>query len=730
MADAPSTAFELLEKPIQRALWDMQWSKLRPIQIDAIQKVTQSCDDLIISARTASGKTEAAFLPILSEVFREPKSSVQAVYVGPLKALINDQFRRLEDLCQRAGIPVHRWHGDVDAGKKKKFLDRPSGVLLITPESLESMFINRSNRLATVFKHLQYVVIDEIHSLVGTERGTHLRSLLSRIERYCSISLIRILGLSATLGDAFPIYENWMRPQGKNPVSLIEDPGEQKQVRFKIYGYETLAEKAAGTPDNELIEDDKITPVIQDCFKHMAGQKNLIFANSKQKVEWFADSLNGCCRAAGIPDQFLVHHGSLSREVREFTETEMRNDRPITIVCSSTLELGIDIGNVATVGQLGPTWSVNSQVQRLGRSGRGEDEEQCMRVYVTEEPIDEKTSLVDRLRSRLLQSIAMTELMLEKWVEPPYTAQSDFSTLTQQILSILAETGGTDTATLFERTISIGAFQTITKPQFVGLLRSLAFNKLIEQMAQGDLILAPAGEDIVGHYSFYSAFASSVEFSVVFGSQKIGTLPAVYLPQVADHFLLAGRRWQVLEIHDQQKEILVMPAKGRKPTKFFGGSGEIHRRVREMMKSVLNSKKQFGYLNDGANDLLEQARGVANSTGLSNSDWVALGPNECLWFTWTGTKIQRTLRLICEKVNLKSQDCEIALQFPVGLQEAQEIIFNASKMTHEPIVLAQLFNAKQVRKFDEFVSIELLDQAIANDALDVAGAMQLLNRKM
>ena len=144
-----------------------------------------------------------------------------------------------------------------------------------------------------------------------------------------------------------------------------------------------------------------------------------MFANSKQKVEWFADCLNVCCRKTGMPNQFLVHHGSLSREVREFTEAEMRNDRPLTIVCSSTLELGIDIGNVAAVGQLGPTWSVNSQVQRLGRSGRGEDEAQCMRVYVTEAPIDEKTPLVDRLRSRLLQSIAMTELMLEKWVEPP-----------------------------------------------------------------------------------------------------------------------------------------------------------------------------------------------------------------------------------------------------------------------------------------------------------------------
>ena len=419
MADVPHTAFELLEKPIQRALWDMRWSNLRPIQVDAIHKVTQSHDDLIISARTASGKTEAAFLPILSEVFREPESSVQAIYVGPLKALINDQFRRLEELCERAAIPVHRWHGDVDGSKKKKFLDGPSGVLLITPESIESMFINRSNRLATVFRYLQYVVIDEIHSLVGTERGTHLRSLLSRIERYCSKPLTRILGLSATLGDAFPIYEKWLRPQGKNPVSLIEDPGEQKEVRFKIYGYETLAEKAAAASEDKTIEDDEVTPVIQDCFEHMAGRKNLMFANSKQKVEWFADCLNVCCRKTGMPNQFLVHHGSLSREVREFTEAEMRNDRPLTIVCSSTLELGIDIGNVAAVGQLGPTWSVNSQVQRLGRSGRGEDEAQCMRVYVTEAPIDEKTPLVDRLRSRLLQSIAMTELMLEKWVEPP-----------------------------------------------------------------------------------------------------------------------------------------------------------------------------------------------------------------------------------------------------------------------------------------------------------------------
>ncbi len=726
MNETTSSAFELLERPIQNALWDMQWRELRPIQIDAIHQIIRTREDLIISARTASGKTEAAFLPILSELFRKPAGSIQAIYVGPLKALINDQFRRLEELCERAEIAVHRWHGDVAGSKKKKLLADPNGVLLITPESLESIFVNHSNRLSSLFSNLEFVVIDEIHALVGTERGTHLRSLLYRMHRHCQTNPFRIVGLSATLGNAFPIYKNWIRPDEDNEVSLINDLGERKEVQFKIYGY--VGKEEDDQSEKEQIQGEEQSTVGEDCFRHMAGKKNLIFANSKQTVEWFADSLNGTCRSEGMPEQFLVHHGSLSKEVREFAESEMRGRRPLTIVCSSTLELGIDIGNVSSVGQLGPTWSVNSQVQRLGRSGRGEGEAQRMRVYIVEEKTDEKTPLVDRLRTKLLQAIATTELMLEKpqWVEPPYIAKMDFSTLTQQILSIITECGGVDAKTLFARTAGSGAFRDVGKDNFVRLIRSLAENDLIEQMPQGDLILGPTGESIVDHYTFYSAFFSSIEYSVVFGSEKIGMLPAKSLPRCGDHFLLAGRRWLVVEIDDNQKQVVVKRGSGRKATKFLGNGGDIHPRVRQMMKKTLVCDKTYSYLSSGAAELLEEARFAARRAGLDRCDWVSLGPSECQWFTWTSTKAQRTLRLMLERHRIEVTDDDIALKFSISVEEAMKVVPRIVSQQHDARVLAELFRAKWQRKFDQYVSEDLLNQAIAHDFLDVEIAQQAL----
>jgi ATP-dependent helicase Lhr and Lhr-like helicase len=228
-------AFSLLAEPLRRALWRMQWTALRPIQVDAIRAVLQTKDDLIISARTASGKTEAAFLPILSRVLDQPFGSVRAMYVGPLKALINDQFRRLEELCEHAEIPVHRWHGDVAQSQKHALFDQPSGILLITPESLESLFVNRSTRLPGLFRHLSFVVIDELHAFIGRERGTHLRSLLYRLERHAETGY-RIAALSATLGDLSGTAA-WLRPGHAERVQIISDLSEQKAVRYRIYGY-------------------------------------------------------------------------------------------------------------------------------------------------------------------------------------------------------------------------------------------------------------------------------------------------------------------------------------------------------------------------------------------------------------------------------------------------------------------------------------------------------------
>lgn len=727
MTSAP--AFERLARPIQRILWDMRWPSLRPVQEDAIDHILGGEADLIISAQTAAGKTEAAFLPILSRMHENPANSVQTLYVGPLKALINDQFRRLERLCKRAKIQVHRWHGDVDAGRKKALIAKPSGVLLITPESIESLMINRSTSLARLFRSLQFVVIDEIHALVGSERGTHLRSLLFRLQRFVEENY-RIVGLSATLGDAFPVYAQWLRPDAERPVQLIKGPSGEKQLLYKIHAYTPI--KPEGNAEAGDEEGDSLKMPLglaEEMYEHFSGKKNLIFANSKSDVELFADSLNARCRQQRRPEEFLVHHGSLSKEIREFTEQEMQGRRPRTTVCSSTLELGIDIGNVNAVGQIDPPWSVGSQVQRLGRSGRGEGEPQCMRVYVREDALDVKAALVDRLYPKLLRSIAISELMLHDppWVEPPNIDAFDLCTLAHQIMSVLAETGGCQASEIFHRLCSHGAFRAIDAQLFAGVLRSLGSHEIVEQMEQGDLILAPKGEAIVNHYSFYSAFASDVEYSVVYGGTLIGTLPALFLPQNDDHFLLAGRRWQVVSVDDDRKQVTVKPARGKKPPKFFGGGEEIHPRVRQMMREVVLGDRQYKYLNATAERLLSDARAAALHAGLAQQSLIALSPAKCVWLTWTGTKIQRTLCLLANSVGLRAIDNDIAIELKASVAD---VIRKMQQAVSEPIdagALAARLSVKQTRKLDNLIAVPLLVQSLAHDALDICGAEDVVS---
>ena len=720
-----SEAFGLLAPPIQRILWDMRWRSLRPIQEASIKEVLQSDADFIISANTASGKTEAAFLPVLSSLYTEQQSSIRAVYVGPLKALINDQFRRLETLCERAEIAVHRWHGDVDAGRKRHLIQNPSGVLLITPESIESLLLNRTSQIANVFRHLSFVVIDEIHSLVGIERGTHLRSLLWRL-RHQTEQDFRLIGLSATLGNAFPVYQDWMRPDHDREVNLIEGSTEAKRLLYKIHGFLSPPPE----PDDEDDEAPSLpVGIIEAMYRHFVGKKNLVFANSKSDVEQFADALNFHCRNDGRTDDFLVHHGALSKESREFTEREMQGRRPKTTVCSSTLELGIDIGSVAAVGQVDPPWSVSSLVQRLGRSGRGEGEPQCMRLYITESPITAKSTLIDKLHLDLLRAAAVTELMLERpsWVEPPSIARFDLSTFTHQILSVLAQTGGAAAPAVYATLCTNGAFRSFSTGQFTKVLRCLAAKELIEQMPQGDLILAPKGEQMVRHYSFYSAFASGIDYSVMHRSVPIGMLPADSLPKVDEHFILGGRRWQVVSIDDQRREIIVKRAKGRKPPRFFGSGGEIHQRIRQKMKEIVCSDRELQYLDEAAAELLTQSRATAIAARLHETSFVSLSPTRCLWFTWTGTQIQRTLCLLAEQAGLPCTDRDVAIEFEsTGIAETKKTLASIASSEIDPVALANLLPSKQYRKLDELLSDELLAESLAVDFLDATSAMEII----
>ena len=717
---SPSDAYALLAEPVQRALWKLGWDKLRPIQYEAINILKHSQNDLIISARTASGKTEAAFLPILSMMCQNPASSVHAIYVGPLKALINDQFRRLEELCEYTQIPVHRWHGDVSASKKQKFMSNPRGVLLITPESIESLFVNRSTELKSLFHSLSFVVIDEVHALQGTERGTHLRSLLFRIDHH-AINPPRIVGLSATIGDE-KLSAEWVRPNAPGQVDLIKDSHTKKTIQYGIFAYYSKEEET----EQENQESQSGQEISADLYNSFSTGKNLIFANSRDDVEWYTDELNSLSAKEGRPDQFLIHHGALSRDIREHTETLMQGKIPFSTVCSATLELGIDIGNVRAVGQIGCPWSVNSLVQRLGRSGREEDQPQIMRVFLPEDNFLRSQHLTDQLFLSLIHSIALTELMLEAWVEPCDPNSGDLSTLVQQILSVIAETGGIKAADLFNRLVVTGAFRQIDQSLFIDVLRQIGIEDLIEQTEPGELILGLKGEKIVRSYEFYSAFATPPEFRVVNQGQAIGMLPTAFLPSENQHFLLAGKRWQVIGIDYDKREVAVIPARGRKRPRFYSFGSKIHRKVRQKMRQVLAENKQFGYLNPSAMELLAQARTTFKNAGLIHNDLIALSPSKCLWFTWTGTDAHKTITAILEKNNINLLDHEVAIELDLSFNHTLDLLCQIVKTKQEPGVLAQLVEPKFRRKYDEYLSEQLLEWSIAEDVIDINGAQSVM----
>jgi len=716
----------------------MKWTELRPIQVEAIHAILSGTGHLILSAMTAGGKTEAAFLPILSHIAEKPSPGIQALYIGPLKALINDQFRRLEDLCALAEIPVHKWHGDVNVSAKRDLLVTPSGVLLITPESVESLFINQSNHLPTLFTHLAFIVIDEMHSFMGPERGAHLKSLVARITQRCT-SPPRLVGLSATLGNV-ELAKQWLCPDAPDSVTCIPRSGQTeggKSIRYLVKGYLRLdnhmslkSTSTAETVDGPTETDDD-RRLASDLIRAFSGKTSLIFANSRAKLEFYADLTRRILERQGRPNTFRIHHGSLSKSEREDTEDALRSDRPTSTFCSGTLELGIDVGNVAAVGQVGAPWSVSSLAQRLGRSGRRNGEASVLLMFIEEDHPDQQTMLVPRLCPDLLQAMAMTELLLKKWCEPPDTTRLHLSTFIQQILSVIAERGGAPATALYHTLVKKGAFTGIDQATFTAVLRGLGGNELIDQTPEGDLILGvPKGEQIVRSRDFYAAFVSSQDMNVYFKGHLIGMVSAPPGLGGDGYLILAGRRWKIIEVDPEKREILVEPAQGgRLP--FFSGkaSADIHPHVRAEMLAALNSTAVPNYFDDKAREMLAYAREFACHSGILAGPIVTDGP-DTYWFTWTGSRIHRTLLGMGRFWgDLRVRDEDIALCFEQTSRSVVREIF--LKFLDTPLdadTLARRFPMRVSEKYDIFLPPDLQAKAFARNNLDVDGATRIIRQ--
>ncbi len=718
-----SSAFKKLAQPLQRVLYAANWKELRPIQVDAIHEIFDSDNDLIISASTASGKTEAAFLPLLSQVIDERDEGIQILYVAPLKALINDQTRRLESLLNHTDLPVHRWHGDVSGDRKKKVRTKPEGVLLITPESLESCFINYGRFLDRMFRNLKFIVIDELHAFVSDVRGVHLSSLLARLEQITP-KRPRRLGLSATLGD-FSQPSRFLFRQHPEKVRVIEDEDGARRLRIGLRAYPNpiRQEKSGEDREDTLEQQSKRTEtsaLAQELARVFRLETNLIFTNSKQLAELLTEEISEIKRReCWQKNPFLIHHGSLSKESREYTEARLKNGEPISVFCTSTLEMGIDIGDVSTVGQLSPPWSVASLKQRIGRSGRSEGQAAVLRMYSLDKTLSKDSPVREQLRPQLVRSIALIELMLGKWVEPSPDPCWQLSTLVQQTLSILRQRGGAQASEIFTLLCRNGVFESVSSETFRGVLRSLGQNEVIEQMSDGLLILTPKGEHITHDRDFYAAFMGSDDFTIRCQGYTIGTLPSNCLPQVGENFILSGKKWKVVQIETAAKVVEVMKTKAKKEPFFGSDFGETHPRVAQKMREVLCSQADYRYLHQDAREELEKARNAFKISGLAESAFIQ-EDNSITFFPWTGSRAMTTFRLAAKMGNISCAKFENCLVYQLSqIKHLREHFSYILENRFEAIELARQVPSRHLEKYDRYLDDDLLDQINSQRIIDL-----------
>ena len=729
-SNSKSSGFARLDERIQRWIWSEGWTALRDAQERAIPALIDADRDVIVAAATAAGKTEAAFFPILTHLLQHAPAIGLVLYISPLKALINDQWGRLTGLCESLDIPVVGWHGDIAASKKQRFLKSPQGVLLITPESLEALFVTRGTSMHGLMANLRYVVIDELHAFIGSERGKQLQSLLHRLERVAGHPIPRV-GLSATLGD-MRLAAQFLRSTGPDKVELIESKGSGQELKVLLKGYAAKPPKIELEPDQanpepEDIVSGSVLDVAAHLYKVLRGTNNLVFPNSRQKVETFTDLLRRKCERDCVPNEFWAHHGSLSKDYREETEQALKDgSRPATAVCTTTLELGIDIGAVKSICQIGASPSVASLRQRLGRSGRRKGESAILRAYCIEPQLEQSSSTSDCLREELVQSIAMVRLLIAGWFEPPRVNGLHGSTLIQQILSIIAERGGANAAQLWSALVSSdGPFAGVSKEDFVSLLRHMGELRLLTQESSGLLLHGEVGEQLVNHYTFFAAFATEEEFRLVCEGKTLGTLPISrpLLPQQG--VIFAGRRWRVIDVDTEKKLIVVSPDKGGAPPMFESGQSMVHDRIRQEMREVLAETDFVAFLDLTAQQLLQEARDHYKRAGLISAQVIQRGA-EVELLTWRGDWVNDALALLLTQRGLAANNDGLVISVSGGSKDKViQVLRDISQLVDlDPVVL--LADAKNTirEKWDWAMPGEMARRSFASLCLDLEGARE------
>lgn len=699
-----SAFFQLTPRLQDGIIHALGWSRLRPVQELTIEAILEG-KNCIVLAPTAGGKTEAAFFPILSQVFEQQLTPVTTLYISPLRALLNNQEPRLQQLASLVGVDAFKWHGDVSQASRRRFLSEPSHVLMTTPESLEVMLMSPHIDTASLFAGLRFVVIDEIHNFASGDRGAHLVAVLERLAQYTPHDMQRI-GLSATVGDP-QVLGHWMQGSSQRPAAVINPPAEPAERLIRVDFHDN---------DEELARSVK--PLVQ-------GRKTLFFVEGRRLAEGVKQALSDVATTS------YVHHSSVGRELREEAEQAFTYGRDSQcIVCTSTMELGIDIGDLDAVLQLDAPATVSSFMQRMGRTGRRPGDRAEINFFCRDE-------------MALLRAIALVNLARRGWIEPVSPSEHAIHVLTHQILAQALQFHGVRREQVWKVAQQVCSYSQITRPEFDYLTSHLLETDILNTI-DGLLIMGEAGEKRFGRRNFlelYSVFETPDEVRVLTTDNRvIGTLLTWFVQQAGSEefvFLLAGRAWLVKHLDLENGEMIVVPAPRGAPPRWGGGGPLLSRMVAEEVRTVLMSEDSYPFLTSRARDRLSVARGhwheIVHSSGLPirqiGREWVL--------YTFAGDRINvllgRALAQVlgCD-VNGDSFSLRIKSSEHVPLQEKD--LYTALELVKEPEFFSNERTTAMVRslprgrlsKFQPLLPPDLEAQFLAERLFDIAGLQHWL----
>lgn len=591
------------------------FSSLRPVQELAGEQIMAG-KNVIVLAPTAGGKTEASMFPVIAGLLDAPPRGVGAVYVAPIKALLNNQAERLGQYTQMVGLDRFVWHGDTAQADKTKFLREPAELLMTTPESLEVMLMSPRVPVKTLFCDLRYVVIDEVHAFAGTDRGAHLMSVLERLQLRSEQDIQRI-GLSATVGNPDQIAE-WIGGSSKRDACVVDPPKPPGKRQLKIQLKEDVADFA------------------REAVRESRGKKSLFFCQSRSLAEQVADQMRG-----ESVDVF-VHHGSVSLDERRAAEERFASGTNACVVCTSTLELGIDVGGLDLTFQANAPSTVSSFLQRMGRTGRREGTVANM-SFLCDEPV------------AVVQATAICLLTADKWVEAVRDERRCWPVMVHQLLALTLEHGGISRERCFEVLSRVKDFRDIARAEYDELLAFMLREDYLFESG-GLLSMGQKAEKVFGKKNFlelYAVFSTPVLYRVhTETGRDLGSLEQNFVDRLVDDmscFLLGGRAWMVLRVNHEEKIVRVQPApRGKKPS--WGGFIPQHLgfEVCQKMAQILTEDTEYPFVDERGMTVIREWRDDLGNLLKSSVDCLQEDDRGVLWWTFAGGRINHTLKYALE----------------------------------------------------------------------------------